>query len=150
MFKKCSLVVKKKTQNFVAYIHKIPISRKTKSFSTSWLSHMRTTAQAARRRLHHYTAVLPGLFDTFSACFFYIILLFYSVKLFYASRYNRTTSEGPATSKNQTISRRRLMGEIGRRLDQVVQTMIVYFAIQISQRAHITVTFSKRYCLTLS
>ena len=81
---------------------------------------------------------------------FYIILLFYGLKTFYTSRYNRTTGEGPATSKNLTISRCRLMGEIRRRLDQVVQTMTVYFAIQISQRSHIIVRFAKRYCLTLS
>ena len=61
----------------------------------------------------------------------------------------RTTCEGPATSKNLTISCRRFIGEIGRRLDQAVQVMTVYCAIQISKRTHTIVTFAKRYCLTL-
>ena len=61
----------------------------------------------------------------------------------------RTTGEGLATSKNLTILPRRLVGEIGRRLDQVVQTMTVYFAIPISKQAHTIVTFAKRYCSTL-
>ena len=61
----------------------------------------------------------------------------------------RTAGEASATSKNLTISRRRLMDEIGRRLDQVVQTITVYFSIQISKQIHTIVTFAQRYCLNL-
>ena len=41
------------------------------------------------------------------------------------------------------------MGKIGRRLDLVVQTMTVYFAIQVNKQTNTIVTFAKRYCLTL-